>query len=287
MTTPNQPTFLVIGASKCGTSTLRHLLNQHPDVFVSMGNEPYFFSNDEYYDRGWDWYLSQFEAVNGESAIGEGCGRYAMCQKYPLTVERAARHLPGAKIVYIVRHPMQRIVSDFLQKREQGDPIPPNFLKAVRAYRKELVDCSNYLEQIEAYRKHYSDENILVLFAEDLHADPAAVLRQTFAFLGVDPGFDPPGLGERKNKSEGKKVEKPLMYTLRHLPLYYKLRDLLPKGLRSSVKGKYLTGTVTEKPTYDAETYDWVRGILEADSKAFLKRYGKAEDFWVFKTPSS
>ncbi|MEM1355047.1 MAG: sulfotransferase [Planctomycetota bacterium] len=282
-----EPNFLVIGASKCGTSTLRHLLNQHPDVFVSMGNEPYFFSNDEYYNRGWDWYTAQFEMVSNEKAVGEGCGRYAMCQKYPETVERAARHLPSAKIIYIVRHPMQRIVSDFLQKREQGDPLPPNFLKAVRAYRRELVDCSNYLQQINAYREKYDDDEILVLFAEDLHTDPAGVLRRTFQFLGVDPAFVPPGLGEQKNTSQGKKIERPLMSTLRHIPYYYKVRDMLPEGLRRGFKKKYLTSEMTSKPTYDAQTYDWVCSILEQDSKTFLRRYGKPEDFWQFKSPAA
>ncbi len=71
------PNYLVIGASKCGTSSLCRLLGQHPDMFMSTPKEPNFFCYDHVYEKGWAWYESLFDRADGKLAIGEGTTQYS------------------------------------------------------------------------------------------------------------------------------------------------------------------------------------------------------------------
>lgn len=77
------PNYLVIGASKCATSSLCANLGQHPDVFMTHPKEPSFFSHDPIYARGWDWYLSLFEDAGDVSARGEGSTSYTKAFAHP------------------------------------------------------------------------------------------------------------------------------------------------------------------------------------------------------------
>ena len=78
-----KPNFLVIGAMKCGTTSLCSLLGQHPDIFMSNPKETYFFSNDEVYQRGSSWYESIFLGSENKIAIGEGSTNYSKKYIFP------------------------------------------------------------------------------------------------------------------------------------------------------------------------------------------------------------
>jgi len=94
-----KPNFLVIGAMKCGTTKLCHLLGQHPDVFMCEPKEPEFFAKDKKYKRGWDWYESLFTAGEGKTAIGEGSVTHTKSLRFPNAASRIVKHLPDAKLI--------------------------------------------------------------------------------------------------------------------------------------------------------------------------------------------
>ena len=115
-----KPNFLVIGAQKSATTTLCDLFSQHPDVYISNPKEPHFFAKNEVYAKGWDWYKKLFSNAGKAKAIGEGSTGYTMHVVFPNAPSRISRDLPNAKLIYIVRHPIRRIESDWKQRTLWG-----------------------------------------------------------------------------------------------------------------------------------------------------------------------
>ena len=104
------PNFIIIGAAKSATTTLTTILPQHPDIFISKPKEPKFFGR--YYKKGWDWYASRFKKGKDFALRGEGSTMYASgLHSFSKTPELMHRYLPDLKLIYIVRHPLDRIVS--------------------------------------------------------------------------------------------------------------------------------------------------------------------------------
>lgn len=210
-----KPNFLVIGASKCGTSSLCALLGQHPDVFMSRPKEPNFFCYDHVYAKGWEWYESLFIKAAGKRAVGEGTTQYSQRLVFPQCLPRIVKHLPQARIIYTVRHPLHRMESLWIQMLEHRYAMPFTFAEALRSDVARFIESSNYLREIDAYRQYYPDDRILVLFFEDFRAHPERVLSDCFEFLGVDPTFKPRDADRPRNRSVEKMVEPPWLKRLR------------------------------------------------------------------------
>lgn len=154
--------FLLIGAMKCASTRMFDLLGRHPQVFVSSPKEPEFLCKDEVFARGWSWFESMFADADGKIAIGEGSTSYTKQMLFPRTAERIAAHLPDAKLLYIVRHPLDRILSHWLHLFADVRAMPP--LAVALETWPDIVDTSLYWRQINAYRRYYPDDQIMVLF---------------------------------------------------------------------------------------------------------------------------
>jgi len=205
------PTFVVIGANKAGTTSMHHYLGQHPDVFMSAVKEPHYFSLDperrhKAVDRAqkpWadsltydaDQYLRLFEAVDGERAIGESSSNY-LCSA--VAAERIKRQLPEARLVAILRDPVDRAVSMWSAWTADGREHL-SFADAVAAERRgertrgdlgrHYVEWGLYGRQVARYLEHFAREQLHVVVYDDFDARPAEVMREIFAFLEVDPTF--------------------------------------------------------------------------------------------------
>ena len=180
-----KPNFLVIGAVKSATTSLCSYLGQHADVCMAEPKEPCFFSDDERYQRGWEWYAQYFRHHKCEKAVGESSTTYSMTGVYPCAVERIASDLPEARMIYITRDPLERLESLWIDWRDGNlVHVPASFSKAVRCV-PHFIDSSLYWKQISAYREHFPDDHILVLFFEDFKADPAALLSRCFGGLAT------------------------------------------------------------------------------------------------------
>ncbi len=273
-----KPNFLVIGAPKCATTALCFNLAMHPDVCVSYPKEPFFFCFDEVWAKGWGWYESLFVDAQACTAVGEGSTLYCHTRTYPQALERIAEHLPHAKIIYMVRHPLERIRSNYVELLSQGQTMRP-FNEAVRTDG-QYIDGSLYHVTLEAYRRHFPAERILVKFYEDYAADPRRVLREVFEFLGVDPSVEIASAKEQRYASEGKRADHPLTNLLRRaVPGFYRMRDAMPPGLRDVVK-RMMKRPIDAKPEWDEATRAWAISRIEADTRAFLADQGRAEDYW-------
>src|SRR5215471_20286063 len=105
------PTFVVIGAMKAGTVSLRHYLDEHPSVFLGRGGmfgEPNFFIAEHNWPRGRGWYESLFDGAGRAAAIGECSPSYSMTHVYRGVPERMAQVVPEARLVYVVRDTARR-----------------------------------------------------------------------------------------------------------------------------------------------------------------------------------
>ncbi|NET50413.1 MAG: sulfotransferase, partial [Merismopedia sp. SIO2A8] len=105
-----KPNFIIIGAMKCATSTLHEQLALQPNIFMSELKEPNFFSNDEEYDKGLESYWPHFTGATPTDLCGESSTHYTKLPTYPLTIERLQRSVPEAKFIYVMRHPINRLV---------------------------------------------------------------------------------------------------------------------------------------------------------------------------------
>jgi hypothetical protein len=107
------PSFLIIGAMKCATSTLHAQLGAQPGIYTTDFKEPNFFGADETHDRGIEWYESLFAAAPPSSPRGESSTHYTKRDEFPHACERIHRYAPDLRLVYVMRHPMARLVSHY------------------------------------------------------------------------------------------------------------------------------------------------------------------------------
>ena len=181
------PTFVVIGAMKAGTVSLRHYLDEHPDVFLGRGGkfgEPNFFIAEDDWSRGRGWYESLFDGAGRAAAIGECSPSYTMAPAFGGVPERMAQVVPDARLVYVVRDPIARMQSMYMHQVSAG--------RERRRAEVALLD-DRYLEpslygfQLAAFLDHFDRSQVLVIASEVLRDRPREALSAVFDHLAVDP----------------------------------------------------------------------------------------------------
>lgn len=206
------PNFLVIGAAKAGTSSLYEYLKQHPQIHMSPRKEPNFFAvegeqlgvpgaeegarNEWITDIG--SYRALFAPTSTESAIGEASVLYLYSPKAP---ERIQYHIPDAKLIAILRHPVDRAYSAFCFWRERGVEPLTDFTQALEAeevrirtkrhYMWHYKQMGFYYTQLKRYLDRFDREQIRIYLYEDFNADNVGVVQDIFRFLDVDSVFIP------------------------------------------------------------------------------------------------
>jgi hypothetical protein len=270
------PNFFVIGAMRSATTTLCDALARHPHVYMSDPKELNFFSSDETFARGWDWYRSQFAQTNGKLAIGEGTTNYTKQSLYPRAAERLAKSIPEAKLIYIVRHPLQRILSHWLHLLRMGQVLP-TIAEAIKQA-PDMLDISLYWKQISAYRRFFSDDRIFVAFVDDLVASPDEVIAHCSKFLGLEPFAEVTRAHVHSNAYPDVGVDGKLLRLLRKIPGAQAVARLQPAAMRSLWRP--LKKPQPREAQWPDELRTQVVCHLEPDTRQFLEFYGKPADFW-------
>ena len=181
------PTFLVIGAAKCGTTSLHRYLDLHPEIGMSRLKEPHFFLGRKAWMRGVDWYRTLFDTgvpQRGESSVGYSA--------YPHTAgvpERIASVVPDAKLIYLIRDPIPRLVSDYMHRRSDGIETRSLDDAVLEMVDTRFGDRGRYYFQIRQYLPHFDRDRLLVLTSDRLRRERGPTLSTVFRFLGVDPEF--------------------------------------------------------------------------------------------------
>jgi hypothetical protein len=201
------PNFLVIGTQKAGTRWMRNMLAQHPDVFMPS-YEVHYFDRAANHARGRDWYESHFAAARGQAAIGEKTPSYLMMEKAEVDARPRRIHelLPDARLIAVLRNPVERAISAINHEirvgRKPADAdLDQSVRRAIRS-RKALIRYGYYHQHLMAYHRFFDPSRLLVLiYEEDVVAEPRATLRRVCTFLGIDPEHQFHELERRVNPS--------------------------------------------------------------------------------------
>lgn len=274
MNKPQYPNLLIIGAMKCGTTSLHNYLAQHPDLYMTENKEPQFFCKERG-DETTRWYKSLFSVSNkyyGESSID-----YTKCHIYSGVPERIKKFSPNAKLIYIVREPIDRIISEYQHlkwKRFINDKTDLNtFLKNSGS---DLIETSMYFKQISVYLEHFDKSQILFLKFEDLKESPYKVLGEISSFLEICE-FPKNMTFKRFNDSKRKVKLTPLMASLNK-----SLKLCFDNRIGGEIKNKLKKHRVTKRlfyvPAYKKE-------VLTEDLFLDIKNYLK-EDLIKFREVS-
>lgn len=199
------PGFLIIGAQKAGTTSLHEYLCQHSRVAAPATKEVHFFDHD--FQRGTGWYRAHFPRPRYPASLtGEATPYYLF---HPLVPGRAAEVLPEARLIVLLRNPIDRAFSQHNHERvlgfeslsfEEAIAAEPGRLAgeedrllAEPRYRSFAHQHHSYLSrgryhvQLERWLQCFDRDRLLVLSAEDLFTAPADVVGQAQEFLGLEP----------------------------------------------------------------------------------------------------
>ena len=184
MTTPRR-LALIIGAMKSGTSNLFFMLRQHPQIACCANKEPNFFSDDEQFAKGHTFYASLWEWDPSVHTIAlEASTAYTKFPHQSGVAQRIAAAGDTVKLIYIMRHPVERIESHIRQGLYQG------FSRSLdEGLAQEEVDFSRYALQIDQYLGCFPRESLLLLTLEEYKLNGQEVLNRVCRHLEIDEGF--------------------------------------------------------------------------------------------------
>ncbi|MCY2686946.1 sulfotransferase family protein [Salinimicrobium sp. TH3] len=176
-----RPDFLVVGATKAGTTTLQGYLGMHPEIYMHP-NDLHFFSDDGRYSRGSDWYRAQFSEAAAYTAVGEKSPTYSWDDRAP---DRIYAYDPDVKLVWILREPIARAHSHYWQMVWSGGEYMS--FEQCFYHKRHCIQRSVYADQVERYLALWPVEQMYFLTFENMISNPLATMNGLFDFLGVPP----------------------------------------------------------------------------------------------------
>jgi hypothetical protein len=196
---PPLPEFIIAGPQKCATTWLYECLSEHPDVLMPDTDSIHYF--DMHYTKGEQWYRQHFDAYDGEKLVGEETPSYIRDEVAP---RRIAETVPNAKLLFILRNPVDRAFSHYWHEKSKGK-TEFEFEEVFENYDlyNDWVVPGLYHRHIRRYRKHFPSESVRLLFFEDLVEDDWSYLEDVYEFLGIDSTYRPSVLESKVN--EGKR----------------------------------------------------------------------------------
>lgn len=258
-----QPSFIIIGAMKCATTTLHEQLAQQPGIFMTEPKEPNFFSNDEEYSKGLDWYWSLFSKASKDDLCGESSTHYTKLPTYPHAIERILQHLPNVRLIYVMRHPIERLVSQYVHEWSERT-VDDDINQALTTF-EPLVKYSCYSYQIKPYLEAFGSDRVLPVFTENLKRSPQRELERVCQFIGYA------GVPQWHTAISGQHVsaermrDSPLRDAITEQPLLRLLRrTFVPKPLRTWVRGFW---QMKKRPQLTSENQTYLEHVFDEDLK--------------------
>lgn len=228
------PDYIIVGAMKCGTSTLARQLGAQEGLFMTDPKEPNFFSDDAVHARGIAWYQQLFDSAAPGDLKGEASTHYTKRPTYPQALERLAAVVHAPKIIYMIRDPLARAVSHYIHEWSQG-VITTDIDRALETH-PEIESYGCYGAQIAPWVARFGVDNVLVLSMEGMKLEPQGLLERVGVFLGRPDLIWHDDMGP-VNVSAERTRRFPLHGLLVGNPVATKLRRaLVPQGLRDRIK---------------------------------------------------
>lgn len=270
------PNLIVIGAQKCGTSTLHYYMALHPEISASTPKELDFFIEERNWQQGPDWYASHFDAAAPVRL--ESSPNYTTHPHFEGIPERMHSLVPDAKLVFMVRDPIARIeahwVHNYAKRRERG-----TVLETITHPSTTYVERSCYFSQLERFLAYYDRSSILVFQQSDLRHRRSETLRQVFEFAGVDPDFEHPKFDAVRHRTEKKRRSSKTGLRVKELS---KTRGgkKVPKAVWNYAEAGLRLSKPIERPDLKGALPEDVMEVLRADGEKLREFTGRDFAGW-------
>ena len=277
----SRPDFLIIGTARSGTTTLHTWLAGHPAIYMYPGKEPHFFSQDGVWARGLGWYGDLFAPARPGQLLGEGSTSYSDPEYSERAAERIARVIPDARLIYLLRHPVERLRSDLEHQIRQGRELRPVADAAADPDAPHALR-SHYFACLQPFARRFDRAQICVIRFEDLVAAPYAAWGSVLAHLGVEPV---PAPATVHNAGAEQPDAAWLMRRLRRSPLG-PLTRRLPASVRTAVKRSAGRVGPRRAPVSSGSVPDSVTVPIWDDIAALERWLGAATSLWPGRSPN-
>jgi len=265
------PDFVIIGAMKAATSTLHVQLSKVRGVAMSNPKEPCFFSDDEIFARGEAWYDACFAHASPEDLRGESSTHYTKLPTLPQACERLHRRRPDAKLVYVIRHPIDRLVSHHIHGWTEGwfrdDP------ERTISEDSTLVDYGRYAMQLRPWLERFGPERIHLVPYDGIRSRPQEEFERVGAFLGLpgpiawseDRGPANVSTGRMRKSGFTRWFVDPAWATALR-------RALVPKAVRNRIRARH---QMTSRPELAMRTRRRLEAIFDRDLETLSTWLGR------------
>jgi hypothetical protein len=261
------PTFVIIGAMRSGSTSLYKHLQGHPQVFMPR-KEIHFF--DRRWDNGLAWYGHRFDGYAGQPAVGEATPTY---MSDPVALARMGEVVPGARLLAILRDPVDRAYSHYWMEHVRGrdertfaDAIADEIAGAGET---DYLERGRYAAQLEGVVRVFPRDQVRAVLLDDLRDRPEATYAEVCRFLGVDDGHRPGRLDARVNRFIGFRSMR-VRGLRRRLPKALRMRRIV--GKLNAVEGEY--------PSVDPEIAAALRARFAPDNAALAAWLGRDLSAW-------
>jgi hypothetical protein len=262
--------FMVIGAQKAGTTSLSYQLSQHPQISFCKHKEPDFFSKTKNWRAELDVYHDLYEK-HPDKVYGEGSTTYSWIPEYPDVAQKIHEYNPDVKLIYLMRHPVERLISHYTHHLLRARTKYPPEVEVLEV--PTYINHSRYAMQLRPYLELFPRENILLLLFEEYIKDPLMSLRQIAVHVGVNPqGFDGVDLRPQYQSLErtgDRKIKKWLTPFGR----------LLPLQIRNALRGPFVY-RLRSKPEFSVKSRKLLWRFFEDDVRSLEVIMGCPLDLW-------
>lgn len=296
-TVDDLPNFIVIGSSKCGTTSLHAYLSMHPEIYLPKQKELHFFQDDKAawgtWSRGLAWYSSMFSGSSAYLARGECSPGYSHEDQSEIAARKMYATLPLTKIVYMIRDPIERVRSHYIEEvanRHLPEDITLNEIISAGAdgedianhFFRVIIQSTLYHRQLKRYLSYFPLINIHVIVLEDLVADPSGELKKLFEFLGVYQDFTPPNIANIYNAGADKRIRvyNPTAF-FRRWPGYEGFSKIFPDLVRNKYRQVISMPVNKEKNcSISPENLQFLQSLFKDDVSDLSKLLGHDFSKW-------
>lgn len=292
------PNFMILGAAKAGTTSLFELLKQHPAVFMPFSKEPMFFSNDEYFERGLEWYArTYFKRASGYPARGEATPHYLYWSEKVARRIRETYRQQSIKFIVIFRDPVARAYSWYWNMVKEGRE-DLSFTAALEQEAGRLQEHGNQLRRsgsmtygyvfgscyatlLQPFLSLFPKQDFHFLLQEDLNENYSTALRALQATLGIEAGYaGKPVTSNQATQPRSRRVQAVLRG---ESPAKEIVKKLLPLRLRHAIMNILLPANAraVKYPAMDSDIEAELRGRFAPEVHRLEKIIDRDLSLWL------